>query len=1243
RNYYQNPDGEIYCEHRFYWTDAEPNHAPSISVTNPAVDDVLDSQVSHTFRGSATDHEEGTLTDEIHWFVNEQAIGTGGTITHTFTSADEYVVTATVIDSEGERNQISRRVFVRNLSLCDDTEVMRNGACVAIDGTNEIESAEDGDPECNGISNPVNITNGNKFQREVDFVALGEAPLHYSRSYNSKRGTWLVDPRSRMEAQFVRSKRSPYGVQKRVDWITPDGKRVYFYSPELSDNEELPELIGAQYTSTRNNLKLVQLTTNTADPEYYVLSTSTQKLVFSFEGVLHSVEFDAGIRKFAGALRHTYHQEGDVLNIRHSNGSSIELTFRGDQIQSMRDTWGNLYSYVYEGQNIKRVYYPDNDSDPDNNPYREYLYTNPTNPHLLTGIIDAEGKVIRTWDYDSLSRVVSSIIGKLSDHYEFNYFPDRTEVTRHNMVLDDEEVTGPNRDGSRKTVYHYTTLNGQRKISRIEGQPSKSCGATYAETTYDANGFVDVTTDFDGDKTQYEYNSFGQLEEITEGFGTSTTRTTAYRWHPEHFGVLTSLKTPNTEVTITYENIGENQYTETHRVKDHSNLNISVLGSDLPAQLGSINTMGVDTASKQITYEFYPETHVLKSKTVKMFLPDTAGYLASEVAPHFEEYYNENGQLTRVVMEGIRSTDYHYDPANPYGHPEETVDQNGVVTRYAYHPRGWVTEQRIQAPAESHMADSVTTFNRSDNGLLSRVTLPDGYRETYGYLTDYQKIYEYNNRGESKIHRRLSSGGSEEMIYWVNGEVRRIDKRKYNEMGELAWSMIPDDSDNVSNSTLVAVNDFDKSDKKSSLRLVYGHDSLEGAIQDDDRETITHYDVFDQVDYILNAKGNKYDYTFDDGGNLRSIEDPSGVTNALYYDGLNRLRQSTLGVSDHYTQTYWYNPLGNVIYMLKGNSESQGKTDYVEYRYEHGSPLKNLALLTEERFSDGSTVQYFYDDQSGAHRYAKGRLYRVIGKDFQTDYDYHHLGLIVKETKTILGRTFVTEYRYDAGGNLEQMIYPSGRTVTYGLDKGQVREVSTKETNLVTNILYEPFSQVPYEMTYVSGDVLRAHYNYSGNMDQVSVKNDTRTLMDVDYRYDHYAQISEMIRQNDDPLFQESVSLEYDKLSQLTGYRTGSDYFEYHYDDSNNRLFRHHSVDEQLVSKQVKDQDSEGELSRGYRLLDGAEKAIEVFIWGPEYGTAASSSVGNIKHYSLDSYQRIREVIDFNIKGADVSGVEREE
>ncbi|MEJ2682575.1 MAG: DUF6531 domain-containing protein, partial [Gammaproteobacteria bacterium] len=598
--------------------------------------------------------------------MNEQAIGTGGTITHTFTSADEYVVTATVTDSEGERNQISRRVFVRNLSLCDDTEVMRNGACVAIDGSNEIESAEDGDPECNGISNPVNITNGNKFQREVDFVALGEAPLHYSRSYNSKRGTWLVDPRSRMEAQFVRSKRSPYGVQKRVDWITPDGKRVYFYSPELSDNEELPELIGAQYTSTRNNLKLVQLTTNTADPEYYVLSTSTKKLVFSFEGVLHSVEFDAGIRKFAGALRHTYHQEGDVLNIRHSNGSSIELTFRGDQIQSMRDTWGNLYSYVYEGQNIKRVYYPDNDSDPDNNPYREYLYTNPTNPHLLTGIIDAEGKVIRTWDYDSLSRVVSSIIGKLSDHYEFNYFPDRTEVTRHNMVLDDEEVTGPNRDGSRKTVYHYTILNGQRKISRIEGQPSKSCGATYAETTYDANGFVDVTTDFDGDKTQYEYNSFGQLEEITEGFGTSTTRTTAYRWHPEHFGVLTSLKTPNTEVTITYENIGENQYTETHRVKDHSNLNISVLGSDLPAQLGSINTMGVDTASKQITYEFYPETHVLKSKTVKMFLSDTAGYLASEVAPHFEEYYNENGQLTRVVMEGIRSTDYHYDPANPY-------------------------------------------------------------------------------------------------------------------------------------------------------------------------------------------------------------------------------------------------------------------------------------------------------------------------------------------------------------------------------------------------------------------------------------------------------------------------------------------------------------------------------------------------------------------------------------------------
>lgn len=99
--------------------------------------------------------------------------------------------------------------------------------------------------------------------------------------------------------------------------------------------------------------------------------------------------------------------------------------------------------------------------------------------------------------------------------------------------------------------------------------------------------------------------------------------------------------------------------------------------------------------------------------------------------------------------------------------------------------------------------------------------------------------------------------------------------------------------------------------------------------------------------------------------------------------------------------------------------------------------------------------------------------------DASGTYAYHYdtLGRFKKEEKNILSIDYATEYGYDAAGVLTGIIYPGGRTVTYGLDgTGRIESVTTGAQVLADKVTYMPFGPIK-EWDFGNGIKMQAAYN----------------------------------------------------------------------------------------------------------------------------------------------------------------------
>ena len=378
---------------------------------------------------------------------------------------------------------------------CPEGKVMADGVCVA-------GGAEKGAPDklaCKG--DPINILNGNEFEREVDFQAVGASNLSFSRAYNSIDGLW----RHSYSSRIIVSGNS-------VLRVTEEGQE-FSYVQNGSAFQGSPTDLGS----------LAKLDDG-----------------WSYKGPDDTISnFDG-----SGRLAQKISNFGRVQNLVYS-GSTVTVTDQtGDSLSFSEDEMHQPLTLDAQGVAIQYGYNSNKRlvqvvrSQGGVSTSRSYHYEKVSNTSLLTGITDERGVRSSNWTYDDQGRATSS--------QRFG----GVELT--SVVY--------NADGSRKvtnelgksTLYRFVETGGTKRVSAIEGEPSANCPASNSTYTYNDRGQVLTKTDAKGFITTHVYNDRGLETSRTEASGTPQARTTTTTWHAT-FNLPLTVTEGGQVTTYTYD------------------------------------------------------------------------------------------------------------------------------------------------------------------------------------------------------------------------------------------------------------------------------------------------------------------------------------------------------------------------------------------------------------------------------------------------------------------------------------------------------------------------------------------------------------------------------------------------------------------------------------------------------------------------------------------------------------------
>ncbi len=219
--------------------------------------------------------------------------------------------------------------------------------------------------------------------------------------------------------------------------------------------------------------------------------------------------------------------------------------------------------------------------------------------------------------------------------------------------------------------------------------------------------------------------------------------------------------------------------------------------------------------------------------------------------------------------------------------------------------------------------------------------------------------------------------------------------------------------------------DYDKLDRMTRIlnaageQTRYTYDrvgSLVDTIENDDITTRNGYDAIYQLTSVtmnfvdsgpVDQQTNvRYNYAYDENGNLTGIMDPRTFTTHFDYDKLDRLSKETNPIGNVWD--YTYDPVGNL------NTRIDGSRLTTQYTYYPDDELQRIA------YTDGSAVNFAYD--------ANNNMETMADSLGTSKFDYDALNRVTA-VKDSLGRNL--GFGYDAVGNRTRMTYPNGGVVSY--------------------------------------------------------------------------------------------------------------------------------------------------------------------------------------------------------------------
>lgn len=339
-------------------------------------------------------------------------------------------------------------------------------------------------------------------------------------------------------------------------------------------------------------------------------------------------------------------------------------------------------------------------------------------------------------------------------------------------------------------------------------------------------------------------------------------------------------------------------------------------------------------------------------------------------------------------------------------------------------------------------------------------------------------------------------------------------------------------------------------------------------------------------------------FTYDNMGNVTSVNRPLGRTTSYGYDALNRINQQnvTVGAGTLTTKqsydglnqissvtdprslvtSYTIDGLGNRSQLT--SPDTQGSNYTVD---EAGNVLTStdargkitrfqydaLGRLLLASYQSGTPSQFEYDGGAGGPAAEIGNLTRITDESGSTTLTHDLKGRVLTKNQVVSAggssAQFTLQYTYGtlgpATGKLESMTYPSGARINYHYDdNGRISSVTLKQSDsisegpLLTDITYTPTGDV---LSWHWGNVALPTYQRTYDLDgrlisyPVDLLGAVRTVS-----YNAAGLVTKYTHTGGSNPAQYDQAFDYDTADRLTSFTLSGTTTTYVYDANGNRI-----------------------------------------------------------------------------------------
>jgi RHS repeat-associated protein len=758
-----------------------------------------------------------------------------------------------------------------------------------------------------------------------------------------------------------------------------------------------------------------------------------------------------------GIQRCEYNDNHMMTKSTDQNGHDTSFTYgtggaHANDLTAKTDACGHTIQYEYgaEGYGKPTRVVDIQNSTPPKQRTTEYTYDAHGNVTKERKFLDNFGNAYIDTDYvyDDAGRVLQKTDPERNTYY-YEYSKTgklllETGPPPHKNTYEYDEsdnlITEKDSEG-RITIHHYDPCDRPVKTDVTVNDIDKSPHDYTERTAYTRAGNIESKTDRNGNVTRYQFDGSGHTTCIIDPLGKPT--------------------------YMNYDANGNNNLTD-----------ISGYGEQ---------------------FSSYDELNRL----VYTRFQSTEGETLLEARFSYDPVGNRTSE-SKILEDGVATTDYTYDACNRLLTKAEPPDKNGVrpITTTSYYdtgevkdsvdPNGYTTHYEYDYVGRKKTEElndgqvHLTTYDYDNNGNKLRVQDPDGHITRNEYDNLDRITAEYVDVG----------GGQEQRLHSYSYD------RVGNRIGDLEGT-----GPEAQNTHTV----FDELNRPIKQLDIYGNE----------------------------AAGEYFSTTvyYDGVGNKLRVKNKRDYITSYTYDGLNRVitkeePEVEPGTGARVSSYYYNDDFREVVVTDPKGAETVTHTDGLGRETCVQGPSGEQKITSYNRLSKPMRVETWWDgDQPSAE-----------------GYEYDLLGRLVKKTDP-LGH--VTTYGYDREGNLVTETDPEGNSKTYTYNGlGKVTSQAKNYDGPVDHVTTYAYDLVGNKTAETDGEGRTIEYVYDPQNRVIAAKADPSVLnLTTSYQYDSVGNLTQVT----DPRNNQVLRMTYDNLGDM---KSESDFaghtYHYTYDPEGN-------------------------------------------------------------------------------------------